>query len=155
MGTIDFTNWTILIIDDEPDNLEVAQVALSFYGAQTHTARNGKTALEMLRVLQPTLILLDISMPQMDGWEVLRHIHATPRLESVPVIALTAFSLPSDKLRALAAGFDSHISKPFHVDQFLRDVKLGARRNTAAASETLLPANALNTTIQTIWQGQL
>jgi len=116
-------NWTVLIVDDELDNLIVAQELLSFYGARVLTAENGKEGLSVIENMLPTFILLDLSMPEMDGWEMLKHIRATPYWADLPVIALTAHAMVNDMERALAAGFDGYISKPFWLDTFWLEIE--------------------------------
>ena len=116
-------NWIVLIVDDEPDNVQVAAKILSFLGAAVHTADNGKSGLAILNDLTPTFILLDLSMPTMDGWDMLTHIRAMPHLAKTAVIALTAHAMSGDKERALGAGFDCYIPKPFHIQTLLADIK--------------------------------
>ncbi len=119
------TDWIVLIVDDQEDNRLVSSTALSMMGAQVHTASNGVEGLEMLRTIHPTLILMDLSMPRMDGWEALRHIREKPETASIPVIALTAHAMGGDKERILQAGFNGYIAKPFEVfalEQNIRDI---------------------------------
>ncbi len=80
--------WTVFIVDDTPDNLTVAKTVMEYYGAKVHTASGGVEALNMLETLQPTLILLDIRMPDMDGWAVFHAIRQNPKTAHIPVIAL-------------------------------------------------------------------
>ncbi len=109
------SGWTILIVDDQPDNLMIAKVALEFQGAKVSIAANGEEGLPLLATIQPTLVLLDLSMPKMDGWEMLRRIRAQPETSRIPVIALTAHAMDGDRERVMDAGFDGYISKPFDV----------------------------------------
>lgn len=105
----------ILVVDDTPDNLAVAKTVLMFHGATVHTATNGAEALEILRQITPNLILLDIRMPTMDGWEMFHSARNTPHLQNIPIIAVTAYAMSSDREEILRAGFDSYISKPFDI----------------------------------------
>lgn len=116
-------SWVVLIVDDEPDNLGVAMKILDFNGAQVHIAEDGVEGLSILQSIAPTFILLDLSMPNMDGWEMLKHIRQNEATAAVPVIALTAHAMAGDEERALAAGFDGYITKPFRLDSFLSDIK--------------------------------
>lgn len=116
-------SWTTLIVDDEPDNLGVAQTVLSFYGARVHTATDGEEGLEILKTISPTFILLDLSMPKMDGWEMIKAVRENPAQRHIPVIALTAHVMEGDKERVLQAGFDGYISKPFRLVSFLTQIK--------------------------------
>ncbi|MBZ0284510.1 MAG: response regulator [Anaerolineae bacterium] len=115
-------NWTVLIVDDTPDNLIVAKTALKFHGAQVHTATNGEEGLEVLKTLRPTVILLDIRMPQMNGWAMFKSIREMPEIAHIPVIAITAFAMDSDEDKLLKAGFDGYISKPFDMFTFVNEV---------------------------------
>lgn len=114
--------WTVLVIDDEPDSLEVAQRVLTFQGAKVHTASNGAEGLEIARSVRPSFILSDISMPVMDGWEFIHNVLADPETSSIPVIALTAHAMPGDKERILKAGFYSYLTKPLSPLSFLQDL---------------------------------
>lgn len=116
-------NWTVLLVDDEPDNLGVAQQILQHFGAQVFTAGDGEEALTLLNTVTPSFIVTDLSMPVIDGWELLKKIREIPRLNHVPVIALTAHAMRGDRERALAAGFDQYITKPFRLTSFLEDLE--------------------------------
>lgn len=109
------SQWVVLIVDDQPDNLIVSSTALEFQGAKVVTATNGLEGLEKLNQLNPTVVLMDLSMPKMDGWETLRHIRNNPQTAATPVIALTAHAMGGDKERILEAGFNGYIAKPFEV----------------------------------------
>ncbi len=118
------SKWVVLIVDDDFDNLNVAEKVLTFHGAKVHTATNGREGLEKLREIdRPTFILLDLSMPEMDGWETLDTIRKDISLSSLPVIALTAHAMPSDQERVEKAGFDGYIAKPFSLGTFLEEIK--------------------------------
>lgn len=116
-------NWTVLLVDDEPDNLGVAQQILQHFGARVFTARDGEEALKLLGTMTPTFIVSDLSMPGIDGWELLKKIREMPRFSHVPVIALTAHAMRGDREKALAAGFDQYITKPFRLVSFLEDLE--------------------------------
>lgn len=115
--------WIVLIVDDEPDNVGVARKVLTFGGATVYVAHNGLEGLQLLETRKPTFILLDLSMPQMDGWEMLRTLRARQELASVPVIALTAHAMSGDRERVLEAGFNGYIPKPFRINSFLADIQ--------------------------------
>jgi CheY-like chemotaxis protein len=111
--------WIALIVDDTPDNLEVAQITLENRGAKIYTATNGKECLSVLNHVSPTFILLDISMPVMDGWATIQHIRQNPATASLPVIAMTAHVMPHDQNRVYDAGFNGYISKPIRPQKFV------------------------------------
>ena len=98
------STWVVLLVDDEPDNLGVAQQILLHFGADVYTANNGIEALEVLEKVQPTFIIADLSMPKMDGWEVL---HTLRRSKTTPVLVLTARDAVSDRVKGLDRGADT------------------------------------------------
>jgi DNA-binding response OmpR family regulator len=121
--TQDSTTWRVLIVDDEPDNLGLVSDVLEFSGAQSLTARDGTSGLELVDTFKPNIILLDLGMPHLDGWEVHRRLRARADLVNVPIVALTAMAMPDDVARVHAAGFDAYIAKPFRVKGLLDDLR--------------------------------
>ena len=119
-----FAGWDVLIVDDEPDSLEVASRLLKFAGATVHTAENGKEARERLRSnpAQYKLVLTDLSMPHMDGWELLYILKQDPHTAHVPIIALTAHAMTGDRERGIAAGFHNYIAKPLDPSKFIQQL---------------------------------
>ena len=126
--------WIVLVIDDDADNLEVAQAVLKFNGSTVHTATNGVHALEVLKDMDelPTLVLADLSMPQMSGWDLLKNMRADERLKGIPVIALTAHAMSDDRDRVFEAGFDGYITKPFWIHTLLNDIRRSLSKLDAA-----------------------
>jgi CheY-like chemotaxis protein len=118
-------DWQVLVVDDDPGSLRVAEYLLHFSGASVHGAINGHEGLKMARILRPTFILSDISMPIMDGWELLHQLKREEYLTKIPVIALSAHALASDKQRGLAAGFHTYLTKPLNPMTFVRDLLHG------------------------------
>ncbi len=108
-------DWTILIVDDQYDNIAVAQTLLEYLGAKVHVAKHGEEALALLEDIVPTAILLDLSMPYMNGWEMIKHMRQRRELAHVPVLAVTAHAMDGDRARVLDAGFDDYISKPYDI----------------------------------------
>jgi CheY-like chemotaxis protein len=102
----------ILLVDDNPINLKLASEVLTAGGYRTVTAADAEGARELLNTLLPDLILMDIALPGMDGLSLTKLIKAEPRLRHVPVVALTAYAMRGDDLKAVAAGCDGYISKP-------------------------------------------
>jgi len=117
-------DWNVLVLDDEPDNLEVATRVLSFYGARVHTAANGKEGLEILRTLHPParFIISDLSMPVMDGWEFLHELKKDRSTMDIPVFALTAHAMAGDRERGIQAGFHNYLTKPFAPATFMSNL---------------------------------
>lgn len=119
---------TLLLVDDEKSIIELERLYLDKEGYKTHVAYDGKTALEKFRALKPDLIVLDLMLPGMDGWQVCRHI----RQESdVPIIMLTARDQDVDKIVGLELGADDYLTKPFNARELVARVKAIFRRTTA------------------------
>lgn len=118
----DVAGWVVLVVDDEPDNLAVARKVLEFGGAEVHTAANGLEGLQALETITPSFILLDLSMPEMDGWEMLTRLRASERTLQIPVVALTAHAMAGDRERVMEAGFDGYIAKPFRLSTFMSEI---------------------------------
>ena len=114
---------TILAIDDEPDVLRVLQTVLERSGFNVATSTNGTDGLIKAHVENPDLILLDIMMEEMDGWETLRLLKLDEQSQSIPVIILSARAEPKDKIRALQEGAVDYIVKPFSVVESLAKIK--------------------------------
>ena len=114
-----FAGWIVLLVDDEQDSLEVAQMLLQMAGAKVLTATNGAEALDILKTTKPKFILSDISMPEMNGWQMMDLINRDRFLRDIPVIALTAFAMPGDREKAIEAGFANHITKPLEPSKFI------------------------------------
>ncbi len=119
----DVAAWTVLIVDDEPDNVGVPEGMLTFYGADVYAAENGVKGLEQLKTVTPTLILLDLSMPGMDGWQMLQALRKHDDWKGLCVIALTAHAMAGDREKVMAAGFDGYISKPIDLLTFIDEIK--------------------------------
>ena len=109
------------MVDDNRDAAETLGALLSGLGATVSVADSGPAALEILKTFQADAVVLDIGMPEMDGYEVSRRIRATPDRASVLLIALTGWGQEDDLRRSRAAGFDHHLVKPPDVDK-LRDL---------------------------------
>lgn len=132
-GDSEVQSWKILVVDDDEDNRNVAAQYLGFLGAEIRTAVDGETGLAALTGFQPTFILLDLSMPEMDGWEMYRRLRADARIAAIPVIALTAHAMQEASDRAMAAGFNGYITKPFMLDSLVSDIKRCLDRNGSKA----------------------
>lgn len=113
---------TILIADDYDDNRELLRLLLSAAAYEVREARNGRECLDMAREDPPNLIMVDLSMPQLDGWEVCRELRADPRTAHIPCVAVTAHT-DADCKRALQVGFSAYVSKPFQTDQLMATVE--------------------------------
>ena len=110
--TIDGAPATILIVDDHEDNVEVLRARLESWGYRTATAMDGETALLQAAKVRPDLVLLDVMMPQIDGYEVARRLKADDDLRYIPIIMQTALDSTEDKVEGLESGADDYIAKP-------------------------------------------
>jgi CheY-like chemotaxis protein len=109
----------ILIVEDAPDNRAIAELILQSAGHTVISIGDGASAVSIAAAIRPDAILMDLSLPQLDGWEATRRLKANPATSDIPVIAFTAHILPSDLERARAAGCETVIAKPFEIDVFL------------------------------------
>ena len=114
---------SILIVDDVPANLSLLTGILKQHGYKVRPAPSGPLALEAARHAPPDLILLDIHMPMMDGFEVCRHLKADEALKEIPVVFISALTETTDKIRAFDAGGVDYITKPFQVEEVLARVR--------------------------------
>ncbi len=106
----------ILLVEDNPTNTYLATFVLEQAGFEVGLARNGREALTEARRVRPALVLMDLQMPEMDGYEAATRLLADPETSGIPVVALTAFAMPGDRAKALAMGFSDYIEKPFDPD---------------------------------------
>jgi two-component system OmpR family response regulator len=127
----------VLVVDDEPNIRELVQVALKFHGCSVTTAATGKEALRRAEASQPDLIVLDVMLPDMDGFEVCRRLRAAGN--EVPVIFLTARDTSSDTVTGLAIGGDDYVTKPFSVEALVARVRAVLRRASRSAPEPERP----------------
>jgi len=107
------TAATILVVDDEDDILLLCRVNLEFEGYRVATASSGVEGLELAREIRPSMILLDVMMPSMDGWHVLEALKSDPETSSIPVVMLTARVQGEDQMRGWSGGAADYIMKPF------------------------------------------
>ncbi len=113
----------ILAVDDEKHIVRLVQVNLERAGYQVATAYDGVEALKKVQEYQPDLIVLDVMMPQMDGFEVLKHLKANPETRDIPVVMLTAKAQDADVFRGWQSGVDCYLTKPFNPLELLSFVK--------------------------------
>lgn len=118
----DLSNWHVIIVDDEPDNIGVMQLVLEFHNASVHIAESGKRCLKIIETQTPSLLLVDIQMPEMTGYELLEKLREDKNLEHVPIIAVTAHAMRDDDRQILLAGFDGYIPKPINVTTLISEV---------------------------------
>ena len=112
----------ILVVEDARDNRTIAELILQSAGHTVVSVGDGASAVKVAASTHPDAILMDLSLPQLDGWEATRRLKANAATCDIPVIAFTAHTLPSDLDRALAAGCARVIAKPFEIDFFLAQI---------------------------------
>jgi two-component system, OmpR family, response regulator len=118
----------VLVVDDEPNIRELVEVALKFHGCAVAVSASGKDALHQVETYEPDLMILDVMLPDMDGFEVCRTLRSDGN--DVPVIFLTARDTTSDTIRGLTLGGDDFVTKPFSVEALVARVRAVLRRTT-------------------------
>jgi two-component system cell cycle response regulator DivK len=113
----------ILVVEDQEDNRQILRDLLGNAGFELVEAENGEEALLAVARLPPDLILMDIQLPLMDGYEATRRIRTNPDLKLVPIIAVTSYALSGDEDKAFAAGCDAYVTKPYSPRQLLAKVR--------------------------------
>ena len=121
----------ILCVEDNDDNVYVLKSRLARAGFSVLVAQDGAQAVTMAAAEQPDLILMDLSLPVLDGWEATRRIKAAPETRHIPVIALTAHAMAGDREKAMAAGCDDFDTKPVEMPRLLGKIQALVKRATS------------------------
>lgn len=116
-------NGKILLIEDNEQNLYLATFLLEKGGHTVVPARSGPEGIDLARRLQPDLIILDIQLPGMDGYEVAQALRRMAALQAVPIVAVTSYAMVGDRQRSLAAGCTGYIEKPINPETFLAEIE--------------------------------
>jgi CheY-like chemotaxis protein len=119
----------VLVVEDNIDNYELVRTILGIAGYDTFLAVNGEDGVTAASKQKPDLILMDMSLPEMDGWEATKLIRKNPETAHIPMIALTVHTLPLERKRALEAGVDAYLPKPYDAGQLIRLVE-GVLKNS-------------------------
>jgi two-component system, cell cycle response regulator DivK len=114
---------TILLVEDNEDNLVVYRTILEHVGYRVVEARDGEEGIALARAQQPHLILMDISIPKLDGWEATQRLKADGATSTIPIIALTAHALEEDRQKAAQAGCDGYLAKPVEPRRVVQEVE--------------------------------
>ena len=127
----------VLVVDDFQDNREMYAEYLAFSGFRVIQAANGKEALDQAFANRPDIIIMDLSLPVMDGWEATRRLKADQRTNAIPVVALTGHAMQGHSKGAIEAGCDSFVAKPCLPDQLVAEIRkmLSTPRVKAAKAE--------------------
>lgn len=120
---VDQSTWTILVTDNEPDVPKIIQFTCEHFGVRCLTASSGTACLDEVKRSNPNIILLDIQMPIMSGWEVLKNLQAHAERTKMLIVAVTAHAMAGDRERILAAGFDGYLRKPIRPVELLEHIR--------------------------------
>ncbi len=126
------TRKTVLLVEDNEDNLVVYRTILEHVGYRVIEARDGEEGVTRAQQDLPDLILMDISIPKIDGWEATQRLKADPGTDAIPIIALTAHALEEDRQKALQAGCDGYLAKPVEPRRVVQEVERFVGPPTAA-----------------------
>jgi CheY-like chemotaxis protein len=113
----------ILLIEDNEQNRYMETFLLEKHGYEVVPAEDGPTGIELAAAIRPCLILLDIQLPQMDGYAVARELRRNPALNDIPIVAVTSYAMMGDREKSLAAGCDGYLEKPINPDTFVADIE--------------------------------
>ncbi|HEY2636599.1 MAG TPA: response regulator transcription factor, partial [Solirubrobacteraceae bacterium] len=128
------TAQRVLVVDDEPNIVDVVAMALRFHGFDVESAGTGRDALAAVTSFRPHLLVLDVMLPDMEGFEVARRLGA--QRGQVPIICLTARDATEDKVRGLSTGGDDYVTKPFSLEELVARVRTVLRRTGAAEPDS-------------------
>ena len=112
----------VLVVEDEFDSMQMVSEILRYHGIDVVVAHNGKECIGLLKDIHPTLVVTDLSMPEMDGWETLSAIRANPQTAMIPVVAMTAYHSVDVAQQALNAGFNAFFAKPIRPGSFVESL---------------------------------
>ncbi len=116
------STWRVLVVEDEYDSIQMVSKILRHHGAEVHVARTGLECLEILETLMPSLVIMDLALPEMDGWETLAKIRANPTTRELPVVAITAYHSVSVEEDAREAGFNAYFPKPLNTNRIIQQL---------------------------------
>jgi CheY-like chemotaxis protein len=112
-------NWTVIVVEDTYDDMQLATIILEHSGIEVHVAHDGNECLQLLESVQPTLIVTDLAMPEMDGWQMLNEIRANPATAHIPVVVVSAYFSSDLEIDAHNAGFNACFAKPVSPRDFV------------------------------------
>lgn len=116
---MDAENWKVLIVDDEYDSAQMVVQLLEHHGVEVHVARDGAECMSMVANLMPTVVIMDLALPEKDGWQALGEIRSNPVTANIPVVAVTAYHSVNVAQDAIQAGFNAYYSKPIDALTFV------------------------------------
>jgi CheY-like chemotaxis protein len=115
--------WLVLVVEDESDSMEMVRGVLEHYGIASVGVSSAEEALRWLRTETPTMIITDLALPGIDGWQFLAQVNTMAHLRHIPRIAITAYHTPEVAVQAIEYGFDAYFSKPLDTTSFVRELE--------------------------------
>ncbi len=119
------STWRVLVVEDTFDDVQVVSRILQHYGMEVRVTRNGIECLNLLKEFEPTVIVMDLAMPEMDGWETLVAIRSNSATAHIPIVAITAYHSADTAQDASTAGFDLYFPKPVDSRTFVQQIAQG------------------------------
>jgi len=116
-------SWQVLVVEDETDSMELVQSILAHYGVRSVGAASGEEALHVVQAFTPTLIIIDLALPGIDGWSLLERFKNNRALATTPCIAITAYHTAELAIKTIDAGFDAYFAKPLDATSFMRELE--------------------------------
>ena len=116
-------NWHVLVVEDEADSMELVRGILEYHNISTSGAPTAEDALEILDEKIPTLIIVDLALPKMDGWGLLNELQTNEKYSEITRVAITAYHTPTLANEAIEAGFDAYFAKPIDATSFVRELQ--------------------------------
>ena len=117
------SNPTILLVEDNYDNMTLMKMLIEHSSKNVVTALDGKQGLFIAKTQPPDLIILDLDMPVMNGWDMMKELKRDPALKNIPVLVVTAHLLPNERKKVIDAGGSGYVSKPFRITEFLSEIE--------------------------------
>lgn len=118
-----FSDWSVVVIEDEIDSMELVKGVLEYHGIHCVGASTGEEALKLLQEVVPTLIIIDLALPGIDGWGILDNLKRNPILSRVPRVAITAYHTAELANKTIEEGFDAYFAKPLDATSFVRELQ--------------------------------
>src|SRR6266496_54473 len=145
-GTAAAPEARLLVVDDEPNIVELLSMSLRFAGFEVATATNGRDAVGVAHSFRPDLVLLDVMLPDMDGFDVIRRLRGEGA--RAPVLFLTARDATEDKITGLTLGGDDYVTKPFSLEEVIARIRAVLRRAQAASGAPVASAQVIFADVQ-------
>jgi CheY-like chemotaxis protein len=116
---MNISEWRVMVVEDEDDSADLLSQLLRFHGAQVLVARNGVECLLQVEAFRPTIIIMDLAMPQLDGWQTMKQLRQNPDLAATRIVAVTAFDSVQVARDIETYGFDAYFPKPIDFSRFI------------------------------------